>query len=265
MENVRIILSTSLKGGVGKSTVASNVAYQLALLGKRVLICDLDFDVRSLDLILGCEDSVVFDISDVLSGRVPYSKAKIQCRKDVPLYFLSAPGRNESAFSNDGLDRLIKDACECDSLDYIIFDTPGSDGQALKYAMRCAKEAWVIASHTPASLRGAQKSARLCYENGIEPRLIVNSFDYESVKNSKRSGINDIIDQTSVPLLGVVPYDRHLFFAQERGILASDRDFISQRAFFNIAKRLVADTTGERYIPILKGIRTVQRKRILTR
>ena len=265
MENVRIILSTSLKGGVGKSTVASNVAYQLALLGKRVLICDLDFDVRSLDLILGCEDGVVFDISDVLSGRVPYGKARIQCRSDCSLYFLSAPCKCENTFSNGDLDRLIKDACEYDSLDYIIFDTPGSDGETLKYALHCASESWVIASHTPASLRGAQKSAELCYEHGVTPRLIVNSFDYESVKNSKRSGINDIIDKTSVPLLGVVPYDRHLFFAQERGILASDKDFISQRAFFNIAKRIVADTTGERYIPILKGIKTVRRKRILTR
>ena len=77
MNKPKIILSTSLKGGVGKSTVAANVAYQLSLYGYRVLLCDLDFDVRSLDLIMGYENSVLFDICDVLSGRRQYNDAKI--------------------------------------------------------------------------------------------------------------------------------------------------------------------------------------------
>ena len=251
MNETRIFVSASLKGGVGKSTVIANVAYQLAKRGQRVLLCDLDFDVRALDLIMGLENSVMFDISDVISGRCAYSTAMVVDKNQENLFFLGAPYNCKDKLVPEKFAEVIRNIAKEERLDYIFFDTPG--------------EAMIVACHTPASLRGAQKSADICFESGVKPRLIVNNFDYDSVKRNRRCGINDIIDQTRVPLLGVVPYDRNLFYAQESGVLACEDTFISEKAFSNIADRIIADKTGARYIPILKGVKAIKRKKILTK
>lgn len=265
MDKTTIFLSTSLKGGVGKSTVAANVAFQLTKAGYSVLLCDLDFDVRSLDLIMGYENSLMFDISDVISGRCSYSDAVITDKRTENLYFLGAPYKFSNEISCEDFANGIKKIASEQSLDYIILDTPGADTFSLECALKAADEALVVASHTPASLRGAQKSAELCRSYDVLPRLIVNNFDYTSVVEGKRIGIIDMIDSAKVSLLGVVPYDATLVYAQERGLLASNDNFISYRAFKNIARRIISDKTGERYVPILKGVKKIRRKKILTK
>ncbi len=265
MDKTTIFVSTSLKGGVGKSTVAANVAFQLTKSGASVLLCDLDFDVRSLDLIMGYEDSLMFDISDVLTGRCSYSDAVITDSRTEGLYFIGAPYKFSDTISKEDFANGIKKIASEQSLDYIILDTSGADTFILGCALDASDEALVIASHTPASLRGAQRSAELCENANVKPRLIVNNFDYNSVAGGKRIGMIDIIDSTRVPLLGVVPYDANLIYAQEKGLLASDDSFISYRAFKNIASRIIADKTGERYTPILKGVKKIRRKRVLTK
>ncbi len=265
MDKTTIFLSTSLKGGVGKSTVAANVAFQLAKAGRSVLLCDLDFDVRSLDLIMGYEDTLMFDISDVISGRCSYSDAVIKDKRAENLYFLGAPYKFSDDLTIEEFANGIKKIAAENSLDYIILDTSGADTFTLKCALQASNEALIIACHTPASLRGAGKSAELCSAAGVRPRLIVNNFDYSSVVGGKRLGMIDMIDTTKVPLLGVVPYDEHLIYAQERGILASSDNFISQKAFENIASRIIADTTGQRYTPILKGVKKINRRKVLTK
>ena len=264
MNKPKIILSTSLKGGVGKSTVAANVAYQLSLYGYRVLLCDLDFDVRSLDLIMGYENSVLFDICDVLSGRRQYKDAKITDKRSENLFFLGAPYEFSDSFTSDEFAQKLRQLAKDEGLDYVILDTAGADTFALECALKASDEAMVIASHTPASLRGAQKSARMCEDANVSPRLIVNNFDYSAVVDGKRAGMIDIIDSAKVSLLGVVPYDVKLVYAQERGILASNDGFVSHRAFKNIAQRIVSEKTGERYVPILKGVKKIKRKKVLT-
>lgn len=265
MNETRIFVSASLKGGVGKSTVIANVAYQLAKRDQRVLLCDLDFDVRALDLIMGLENSVMFDISDVISGRCAYSTAMVVDKNQENLFFLGAPYNCKDKLVPEKFAEVIRNIAKEERLDYIFFDTPGADNDSLACALAVADEAMIVACHTPASLRGAQKSADICFESGVKPRLIVNNFDYDSVKRNRRCGINDIIDQTRVPLLGVVPYDRNLFYAQESGVLACEDTFISEKAFSNIADRIIADKTGARYIPILKGVKAIKRKKILTK
>lgn len=265
MKKTRIFVSASLKGGVGKSTVVANVAYQLAKRGKTVLLCDLDFDVRALDLIMGLENDVMFNISDVVSGKCTYAQARVADKNQSNLFFLGAPYDCKEGLDPVRFASVMHQIANEQGLDYIFFDTPGADNASLACALSVADEAMIVASHTPASLRGAQKSAEICYEAGVTPRLIVNSFDYDSVKNDRRCGINDIIDQTRVSLLGVVPYDRNLFYAQENGILACNGTFISEKAFSNIADRIIADETGERYVPILKGVKALKRKKILTK
>ena len=262
---MRILLTTSVKGGVGKSTVAANLAVYLAKRGKKTLLCDLDFYTRSLDLILGTENLVLYDICDVLMGRASYSQAKITDTKTSNFTFLGAPFRYEDRFTPEQFARGIRRIGEENALDYIILDAPGADSTPLLLGRAAADIALVIATHAPASVRGGEKTAEMMALYGLDTRLILNFFDYRAVKDRIRSGISEIIDKTHCRLLGVIPYDPEMSYAQDLGVLADESGSVSARAFDNIAQRLIAEETGERPIPLLSGVRGIKRKKVLTK
>lgn len=264
MEKTIILLATSFKGGVGKSTVAANLSYRLAEAGKKVLLCDLDLDVRSLDLIMGYEDTMIFDICDVISGRIKPEDAWIKDARVDGLYFLGAPYKKKELPSPSDFAVRLKKIAEDGRFDYVILDTPGADTPSLKLAMHCAEYALVVTNHNPTSVRGAVKSGEAMEENGIVPYLIINSFDPEAVLDGRRDGMLALIDSTRLSLLGVIPYDKALIYAQEKGILSIGRNFASSEAFKNIAQRLIAKQSCERPTPILKGV-IKKRKKLLTK
>ncbi len=263
-ENTEILLVTSFKGGVGKSTVAANLSYRLAEAGKKVLLCDLDLDVRSLDLIMGYEDTMIFDICDVCSGRIKAQDAWIKDARADGLYFIGAPYKKKELPSPDDFARCIRRIASDEAFDYVILDTPGADTPSLGLAKSCAEQALVVTNHNPCAVRGAIKSGEAMEQSGIVPYLIINSFDPAAVLDGRRDGMLGLIDSTHISLLGVVPYDRALIYAQEKGILSVGRGFVSSVAFKNIAQRLAAKRTGERPVPILKGV-IKKRKKLLTK
>ncbi len=258
-----IILITSFKGGVGKSTAAANLSAKLAKAGKNVLLCDLDFDLGTLDLITGCEDRMLFDVCDAVYGRRDVSDCVVTFPSFPGLHLLGAPFRREEVTDPDGFASRLSEICS--GYDYAILDTPGADSVTLAVASRCADLAIVVATHNPTSLRGAEKTADRLRQNGVRCRLLINSFDAGSVGEDKRTGILEMIDATKTPLLGVIPYDRTLMFAQERGVLADGPSFISSKAFENTAGRLLAEKTGARPVPILSGVLRTNRKKVLTK
>ncbi len=260
-----ILLTTSFKGGVGKSTVASNLALQLAVAGKKTLLCDLDFGVRSLDLMMGAEDSMIFNICDCIAGRTSLSKAAVYDSRSQNLFFLGAPYRYGDEFTSEYFAEKLIEITSAEDFDYVILDTPGGNTDTLKMAIEAAEGALVITSHHPAAVRGACASAEMISEKGLYTRLIINCFDYGAVLSGKREGILGLIDGTGVSLIGVVPHDRTLAYAQEKGILAQGDRFISARAFENIASRLIAEKEHGRMIPILKGVSCPKRKKLLTK
>ena len=260
---VKTILVTSFKGGVGKSTVSANLASKLARMGKKVLLCDLDFDLGTLDLITGCEDRMLFDICDAAYGRRSAEDCAVTFPSIPGLYLLGAPFRCEDEIIPQDLAARLRKLCE--GYDIAILDTPGADSVTLEVAGECADEAIVVATHNPASVRGAEKTAEKLRGKGIKCRLLINSFDARSVSEDKRTGMLSMIDATKTPLIGVIPYDRALMFAQEKGVLAEGDVFVSSRAFENTAQRIIASQTGERPVPILYGVRGVKRKKVLTK
>lgn len=269
MDNIKkktkILLTTSMKGGVGKSTIAANVALRLALQGQKTLLCDMDFGVRSLDLIMGVEDSMIFNLCDCITGKVAYNRAVLCDPKCPDLCFLGAPYKYDGDISPEFFAECIRQIAEENNFDYVILDTPGGNTHTFDMALAASDGALIVTSHHPAAVRGATRSADIMDEHGVYTRLIINCFDPESVLSGRREGILELIDSTGVPLIGVVPYDSTLAYAQEKGILAYGDRFISGKAFANIAARLISEETCGRKIPILKGVKCPKRKKLLTK
>ncbi len=254
------LIVASAKGGVGKSTVALGVAVALTSLGKKVLVCDLDFENRCLDLFLGVEDASLFNIIDVAEGRVTPERAML--KNSAGLYFLAAPERfapDDTEEALKGVTRALKAAVDATDADFVIFDT----GTAHEIPSLVAKtftgsKALVIASHQSTAMRGAERTAENLEAAGVkECRLIICGYEFKEASRKERAGLLEIIDTSKVPLIGVVPYDRELLICHERGVRAPE-DSPSSIAFENIAERIC----GER-VRLFDGIGSINRKKII--
>ncbi len=258
------ILVTSCKGGVGKSTVAANLAHALTLLGRRVLIVDMDLGNRSLDLVFGCEDRVVYDIADVCSGAVGVSDATIVVPEREGLYFIPAPFMYEGDITEHTLRAALDAAEEEIKPDYMILDTSGGTDISVELSAKMSDEALIVTSRNPSSIRAAGKSAALLELLGVgEQRLIINCLELDCRGMRDRTGVLEMIDATGLSLLGIIPKDIKTEILQEKGKLCTEgKHTIAKQAFKNTARRL----EGE-HVKLLSGVRTIrerQRRRILT-
>ena len=263
VDKCKIVLVTSCKGGVGKSTAVANIAMSLAKRGKRVLAVDCDFSNRSLDLIFGCENSVLYDICDVLLGRVDIERAVIRDERSENLFFCPAPLETDEDFKPEALREALNSAAEALELDFILIDTPGGAGKPLELAAGAAQSALIVVSHQPTAARAAEKSGILLDRYGVEDqRLIINSFDYDAVESSKRTGVNELIDRTGTQIIGIIPQEYELSLAQEKGILAFQVKTTNMKrvvkAFDNIAARLCGET-----VPLLGKVCGAKKRRVM--
>ena len=274
----RVIIVTSLKGGVGKTTVTANLAMTLARKGHSVVAIDCDLESRCLDMVLGLENESLYNISDALSGRCSIDEAVIKDSRCENLCFISAPAAITDkdseeyiqTFSPENIDKLIDGLS--DQFEYIIFDLPAHPDGWYELLLKHTDYALVVAMHTAVSIRSAEKTAMTIadvYEklgegdiyidddgDIIEPRLkvrlVINGFRWRDASGGVRAGVYDIITKTSVKLLGVVPYDEDMAQAQESGRLAyqlAKGELPANTAFNNIALRLDGAT-----IPLLTGL-----------
>lgn len=262
-----IMLVTSCKGGVGKSTVAANLGMALGYAGKRTLLIDCDLGMRCLDLLLGCEDRVMYDIYDVMVRDIEFNKAVIGDEKYPNLFFCAAPYQfepNEKFTAEMFKERILK-AVEDGGYEQVIVDTAADLGFSLEVAASVADTALIVATHHPATIRGAERTGRMIDENeyGIaDKRLIINCFDYKNTRAEYMPGIVDIIDKTYLQLIGIIPYSASLAEGQYDGKLMHmirNRDYNTAKAFDNLAERVLGYN-----VPLLNGFRHVKRKRILS-
>ncbi len=260
------ILITSCKGGVGKSTISANLAAAFCRMGKTVLLIDLDLGNRSLDIILGHEDSVVFDIVDVALSRTSAENALLTDEKRKGLFFCPAPYKYKGELTGENLNSAISRLEEASSPDITIIDTSGGADISVELAAACAKRALIVTTYNPTALRAAGKSADFLTELGAEDkRLIINSFDINPKGADEHYSIISMIDRTTVPVIGIVPEDKELSFLAENGLLAGEmkkKARSSKEAFDSIAARL----EGER-IPLLAKIKKISnrtRKKLLS-
>ncbi|MHC1693846.1 MAG: P-loop NTPase [Eubacteriales bacterium] len=258
----RTILITSCKGGVGKSTAAVNIAAELAQSGQRVLLIDCDLDVRCLDLLLGCENRIVYDLSDVACGRIALGEGcfKIdRLSEKGRLELLAAPMGNTHS-DRQGLKRLtdavpdiVNQALEV--FDYVVLDCPPGFSDMFYSCSQVADIAYIIAGHSHAAVRAAEKSADALPDGVTQSRLIINFLNPKGILRGTHPGILDIIESTRLRLIGIIPVDTNMRDGQERGLTAGEHKSGEAADCF---RRIVGRTLGDN-IPLpqkLSGIRT---------
>ncbi len=232
----KIITVISGKGGVGKSTFCVNTAISLCEYGKRILLIDGDVGLRSLDLLLGVDNMVLYDWSDVLENRCDKDKARLFYNDNLQL--LPAPLMNVDNLDVDVFSSLI-DRYK-DGYDYIFIDSPAGLGELPLLYSQCADECIIVATADNVSARSACAVGNQLVNMGTDEekiRLIINRFDKNAVKQGKLLNIDDVIDITYLRLLGIVPEDKKLTHASVVDTELSSRSR-TKIAFNNIAGRI---------------------------
>lgn len=233
---VRIYAVASGKGGVGKSTFTAGISKALSSLGKRVLAIDCDIGLRSLDLLLGCDEQVVFDWGDGILGRCTPDRAVISGDVD----FIAAPRKYDEAFSGKALRDMLGGLI--DKYDYVFFDAPAGVGEGFEIAVSAADKLIAVTTADSICVRSCAAACIEAERLGISDRkLVINMFEVRPAVRRKLLNLDECIDETCTPLLGVVPIDRVLAYASVTGIYP-DEFSPSVQAFERIAKRL----TGEK-------------------
>jgi septum site-determining protein MinD len=236
----RIIVITSGKGGVGKTTVTSNLGAALARLNRKVALVDADFGLRNLDLLLGLEERVVYTALDVLAGECRLAQALVRDKRLEGLVLLpAAQNRNKEAVEPEQMKTII--AALAKGYDYIMVDCPAGIELGFRNAIAAAKEAVIVTTPEIAAVRDADRVIGLLEAEGISKiNLIVNRVKPHMIEENKMMSVEDVLELLGVPLIGIVPDNELVIVATNRGepLVVGHQDSIPALAFQNIARRL---------------------------
>ena len=235
----RVIVITSGKGGVGKTTTTANIGAALAEKEHKVLLIDTDIGLRNLDVVMGLENRIVYDLIDVIEGRCRISQALIKDKRCQNLVLLPAAQiRDKNDVNTDQMKELIFSLK--DSFDYILIDCPAGIEQGFKNAIVASDEAIVVTTPEVSATRDADRIIGLLEAAGIKgPRLVVNRLRIDMVKDKNMLSVEDILDILAVKLLGVVPDDETVVISTNKGEpLVYKGDSLAAKAFKNIASRI---------------------------
>lgn len=236
----RVIVVTSGKGGVGKSSVSVNIASALAFSEFKVCLIDGDFGLKNLDVMMGLENRVVYDLNDVIEGRCTIEQVLVKDKRLNSLHLLpsckSLSFENlDTKIMNTLIERLSKD------FDFIIVDSPAGVEKGFEYSLALANEAIVVVNLDVSSLRDADRVVGLLMKKGINTiNMIINKVNIEDIETNRSLTINDAKEILSLPLLGIV-YDSHdMIEANNRGVpIFLNQQHLLHNCFENIAKRLL--------------------------
>ena len=235
----QVITVTSGKGGVGKTTAVANLGVALASNGSKVVCIDGDIGLRNLDVILGLENRIVYDIVDVIEGRCRLKQAMIRDKKLPNLYLIpAAQTRDKNAVSPSDMNRLIKDLRA--DYDFVLIDSPAGIERGFRNAIAAADRVLVVTNPEVSAVRDADRViGTLEAEEKGPAALIINRLNPTLVKNHDMLSADDVLDLLAVELIGIVPEDENVIVGSNRGApVAHDLKSKAGQAFRNIARRL---------------------------
>ena len=236
-----VIVITSGKGGVGKTTSSANIGTGLAKLDKSVLMIDTDIGLRNLDVVMGLENRIVYNLVDVIEGECRLKQALIKDRHYPNLQLLpSAQTKDKMAGRPEQMIKLINGLKK--NFDYIILDCPAGIEQGFRNAIAAADRALVVTTPEVSAIRDADRIIGLLEEKGIRRNhLIVNRLRPELVKRGDMMSAQDIIDLLGVPLIGVIPDDEAVIVATNQGQSLIEGETLPGQAYRNIVRRIAGE------------------------
>ena len=236
-----IIVITSGKGGVGKTTTTANIGAGLARLGKRVLVIDTDLGLRNLDVVMGLENRIVYNLVDVIEGKCRLKQAMISDKRHDNLYLLpSAQTKDKSAISPQQMIKLTDDLRE--EFDYVLLDCPAGIEQGFQNAIAGADRAIIVTTPEVSAIRDADRIIGLLRGSKMHRMdLLVNRIRIEMVKRGDMMSNDDIVEILPIDLIGAIPDDEQVVVATNQGEAVIDMDSLAGRAYINVCRRIIGE------------------------
>ena len=238
-----VIVITSGKGGVGKTTTSANIGTALAHLGNKVVLIDTDIGLRNLDLLLGLENRIVYTIVDVVEERCKLKQALVKDKKNPNLCLLAAAQtRDKSAIDADQLKSICYELKE--EYDYVLVDCPAGIEQGFQNAVAGANEAIVVTTPEMSAIRDADRIIGLLEsKEGLERyRLLVNRVRPKLIKSNDMMSVDDVVEILSCDLIGVIPEDVNIITSTNKGDpVVNDEKSMAGKAYQNVARRIMGE------------------------
>lgn len=236
------IVITSGKGGVGKTTTSANLGTALATMGKSVALVDADIGLRNLDVVMGLENRIVYDLVDVVHGNCRLKQALIRDKRFDNLCLLpAAQTKDKTAVNPDQMRNLVTELKH--EFDYVIVDCPAGIEQGFKNAVAGADQAIIVTTPEVSAVRDADRIVGLLEAQGMrEPRLILNRIRPAMVKKGDMMDIDDVLEILAIQMIGVVPDDESIVVSTNRGEPAAlQPGSRAGEAYRNIARRIMGE------------------------
>lgn len=253
----RIVVITSGKGGVGKTTTSAAFAMGLATRGYKTAVIDFDVGLRNLDLIMGCERRVVYDFVNVINGEASLKQALIRDKRAENLYVLPASQtRDKDALTLDGVEKVM-DSLKEDGFDYIVCDSPAGIERGAAMAMYFADDAIVVTNPEVSSVRDSDRILGLLQsktrraENGesVNEHLLITRYAPSRVQEGDMLGMEDILEILAVPLIGVIPESGSVLQASNSGEpVILDSNSKAGQAYDDFVRRFLGETVPHRFL-----------------
>lgn len=236
-----VIVVTSGKGGVGKTTTTANVGTGLAMLNKKVVLIDTDIGLRNLDVVMGLENRIVYNLVDVVKGNCRAKQALIKDKRYPNLFLLPcAQAGDKNSVSPEEMKKLTDELRE--EFDYIILDCPAGIEQGFKNAIAGADRALVVTMPEVSAIRDADRIIGLLEANEKKRAdLVVNRIRMDMVKKGEMMSIDDVVDILAIDLIGAVPDDENIVIATNNGEPLVGSDSLAGQAYMNICKRILGE------------------------
>ncbi len=254
----KIIVVTSGKGGVGKTTTSASIASGLALRGHKTAVIDFDVGLRNLDLIMGCERRVVYDLINVIQGEATLNQALIKDKHCDNLFILPASQtRDKDALTRDGVEKVLNELTGEMGFEYVICDSPAGIEQGALMALYFADEAIVTTNPEVSSVRDSDrilgilqsKSRKAEQGETVKEHLLITRYSPERVEKGEMLSVQDIQDILRIPLIGVIPESQNVLQASNAGEpVIHQNDVAAAEAYKDVIARLLGENREMRFL-----------------